>query len=94
MGLMEYIARQIFRGLFSLSIDLVKDVSGPGNNEKDKQAELAADNNNCVIDGCNAMTYQVSEYCLRHQPSMVSKDETEKLNSNDEDQQKWWNDSK
>ena len=93
MGLMEYIARQIFRGLFSLSIDLVKDVSGPGNNEKDKQAELAAASNDCVIDGCNAMTYQESEYCLRHQPSMVSEDETGKLNSNDEDQQKWWNDS-
>tara|TARA_B100000035_G_C20906304_1_gene511825 strand:+ start:376 stop:660 length:285 start_codon:yes stop_codon:yes gene_type:complete len=90
MGLMEYIARQIFRGLFGLSLDLVKDVSGQGNNEKDKQAELDAANDNCVIDGCNAMTYQESEYCLRHQPSMVSKDETEKPDSNEEDEQKWW----
>jgi hypothetical protein len=93
MGLMEYIARQILRGLFGLSLELVKDVSGSGNNEKDKLAELAADNNDCVIDGCNAMTYQESNYCLRHQPSMVSEDETEKFDSNDEDQQKWWNDS-
>ena len=92
MGLMEYIARQIFRGLFGLSIDLMKDVSGQGNNEKGKQVEFPAVNNNCVIDDCNAMTYQESEYCLRHQPSMVSKDETEKPDSNDEDQQEWWND--
>ena len=92
MGLMEYIARQILRGLFGLSLDLVKDVSGQGNNEKGKQAEFPAVNNNCVIDDCNAMTYQESEYCLRHQPSMVSKDETEKPDSNDEDQQEWWND--
>ena len=93
MGLMEYIARQIFRGLFGLSIDLMKDVSGQGNNEKDKQPEFAAVNNDCVVDGCNAMTYQESEYCLRHQPSMASEDETEKIDSNHEDQQEWWNDS-
>ena len=93
MGLMEYIARQILRSLFGLSLDLVKDVSGHGNNEKDKQATLTGAINDCVIDGCNAMKYQESEYCLRHQTSMVSKNEIEKLDSNDEGQQKWWNDS-
>ena len=45
---------------------------------------------NCVIDGCNAMTYQESEYCLRHQPSMLPRDETGKLDSNEEDEKKWW----
>ena len=60
--------------------------------DKDKQATLTGAINDCVIDGCNAMKYQESEYCLRHQTSMVSKNEIEKLDSNDEGQQKWWND--
>lgn len=93
MGWMDYFARWIFRALFGLTIELAKDVSGNGNNEKDNQAQSAVVNNDCVIGGCNAMTYQESEYCLRHQPSMVSKDETEKPDSNDDDQQKWWDDS-
>ena len=50
----------------------------------------AANNNNCVIDGCNAMKYQESEYCLRHEPSMVPGVETGKLESNEEDDKKWW----
>ena len=89
MGLMEYIARQIFRGLIGLSIDLMKDVSGQGNNEKGKQAEFPAVNNNCVIDDCNAMTYQESEYCLRHEafPPKESKEETQQ-------EENWWGDEK
>lgn len=93
MGWMEYIARRIFRGLFGLSVDLVKDISGQGNNEKDKLAEFDAANNNCAIDGCNAMAYLESEYCLRHQPSMMPKDETEKPDSNEADDKKWWDHS-
>ena len=26
---------------------------------------------NCSIDSCNALTYQASDYCLRHIPSML-----------------------
>ncbi|MFL2964909.1 MAG: hypothetical protein ACJZ5A_01020 [Candidatus Thalassarchaeaceae archaeon] len=26
---------------------------------------------NCSIDSCNALTYRASDYCLRHQPSML-----------------------
>ena len=26
---------------------------------------------NCSIDSCNALTYRASNYCLRHQPSML-----------------------
>jgi hypothetical protein len=28
---------------------------------------------NCSIDSCNALTYLASDYCLRHQPSMLEK---------------------
>ena len=55
-----------------------------------EDSEPDAANNNCVIDGCNAMTYQESEYCLRHQPSMLPRDETGKPDSNGEDEKKWW----
>ena len=39
----------------------------------------------CSIGGCNAMIYEESEYCLRHQPSMVSEEETEQ-------EENWWSD--
>ena len=52
--------------------------------------EPDAANSSCVVDGCNAMTYQESEYCLRHQPSMLPRDETGKPDSNEEGEKKWW----
>ena len=55
-----------------------------------ENSELDSANSSCVVDGCNAMTYQESEYCLRHQPSMLPRDGTGKPDSNEEDGKKWW----
>lgn len=52
--------------------------------------EPDAANSSCVVDDCNAMTYQESEHCLRHQPSMLPIGETGKPDSNEEDEKKWW----
>jgi hypothetical protein len=45
------------------------------------------DDNNCTIDGCNAMRYEESIYCLRHKPSKESKEETQQ-------EENWWEDQK
>ena len=57
--------------------------------EKDKSAEtkFVSINNNCSIDGCNAMRYEESIYCLRHKPSKESKEETQP-------EENWWEDEK
>ena len=44
-------------------------------------------NNNCSIDGCNAMRHEESIYCLRHKPSKESKEETQQ-------EENWWEDEK
>jgi len=56
-------------------------------NGKDKSTEtkFVSINNNCSIDGCNTMKYEETEYCLRHEPSMVSEEETEQ-------EENWWSD--
>ena len=53
--------------------------------EKGKPAEtqFVSINNNCSIDGCNAMRHEESIYCLRHKPSKKSKEETEQ-------EENWW----
>ena len=58
-------------------------------NGKDKSAEtkFVSINNNCSIDGCNAMRYEDSIYCLRHKPSKGSKEETQQ-------EENWWEDEK
>ena len=33
---------------------------------KSQETQFVSINNNCSIDGCNAMRYEESEYCLRH----------------------------
>jgi len=33
---------------------------------KSQETKFVSINNNCSIDGCNAMRYEESEYCLRH----------------------------
>ena len=57
--------------------------------EKGKPAEtqFVPINNNCSIDGCNAMRYEESEYCLRHEafPPKESKEETQQ-------EENWWGD--
>lgn len=52
---------------------------------KQQETELVSNNNNCSIDGCNAMRYEESIYCLRHKPNKEPKEETQ-LEEN------WWGD--
>jgi len=64
-------------------------VVGPGVEaaklRKQQETELVSNNNNCSIDGCNAMRYEESIYCLRHKPNKEPKEETQ-LEEN------WWGD--
>ena len=57
--------------------------------EKGKPAktQFVSINNNCSIDGCNAMRYEESEYCLRHEafPPKESKEEIHQ-------EENWWGD--
>lgn len=55
--------------------------------EKDKSAEtkFVSINDNCSINGCNAMRYEDSIYCLRHKPNEESKEETQQ-------EENWWED--
>lgn len=56
--------------------------------EKGKPAEtqFVSINNNCSIDGCNAMRHEDSIYCLRH-VAFPPKAETE-------EEENWWGDEK
>ena len=53
-------------------------------NENSKKRNCSI-NNNCSIDGCNAMRYEDSIYCLRHKPNEESKEETQQ-------EENWWED--
>jgi len=52
---------------------------------KSVETKFVSINNNCSIDGCNAMRYEDSIYCLRHKPNEEPKEETQ-LEEN------WWGD--
>ena len=52
---------------------------------KQQETEFVSINNNCSIDGCNAMRYEESIYCLRHKPNKESKEETQQ-------EENWWGD--
>ncbi len=52
---------------------------------KPQETKFVSIDNNCSIDGCNAMRYEESIYCLRHKPSKESKEETEQ-------EENWWSD--
>ncbi|PDH23308.1 MAG: hypothetical protein CND66_00095 [Marine Group II euryarchaeote MED-G37] len=54
---------------------------------KSQETKFVSINNNCSIDGCNAMRYEDSIYCLRHKPSKESKEETQP-------EENWWEDQK
>ncbi|MFL2970975.1 MAG: hypothetical protein ACJZ4M_01185 [Candidatus Thalassarchaeaceae archaeon] len=54
---------------------------------KSQETKFVSINNNCSIDGCNAMRYEESIYCLRHKPSKESKEETQP-------EENWWEDQK
>jgi len=64
-------------------------VVGPGveaaKQRKQHETKFVSINNNCSIDGCNAMRYEDSIYCLRHKPNEEPKEETQ-LEEN------WWGD--
>ena len=54
---------------------------------KSQETKFVSINNNCSIDGCNAMRHEESIYCLRHKPSKESKEETQQ-------EENWWGDEK
>ncbi|MED5231583.1 MAG: hypothetical protein VYB30_04350 [Candidatus Thermoplasmatota archaeon] len=64
-------------------------VVGPGveaaKQRKQQETKFVSINNNCSIDGCNAMRYEESIYCLRHKPNKESKEETQQ-------EENWWGD--
>ena len=49
---------------------------------KSQETKFVSINNNCSIDGCNAMRYEDSRYCLRH-VAFPPKAETEQ-------DENWW----
>ncbi len=49
---------------------------------KSQETKFVSINNNCSIDGCNAMRYEESIYCLRH-VAFPPKAETEQ-------DENWW----
>ena len=51
-----------------------------------QETKFVSINNNCSIDGCNAMRYEDSIYCLRHE-AFPPKAETEPEES-------WWEEEK
>tara|TARA_B100000459_G_scaffold85733_1_gene48011 strand:- start:1964 stop:2215 length:252 start_codon:yes stop_codon:yes gene_type:complete len=55
--------------------------------KENQEAKFVSINNNCSIDGCNAMRHEESIYCLRHKPSKESKEETQQ-------EENWWEDEK
>lgn len=64
-------------------------VVGPGaeaaKQRKQQETKFVSINNNCSIDGCNAMSYEESIYCLRHKPNKESEEETQQ-------EENWWGD--
>ena len=50
---------------------------------------------NCSIESCNALTYRASNYCLRHQPSMLEEIVSEPEPEPDpQAEANWWEDQK
>ena len=48
---------------------------------------------NCSIESCNALTYRASNYCLRHQPSMLEEIVSEPEPEPDpKAEANWWGD--
>ena len=83
MVVFEIIAEACCSFLFVPAVEAVrKDLKG-----KPEEAEFLSINKNCSIDGCNAMRYEESIYCLRHKPSKESKEETQP-------EENWWEDQK
>ena len=83
MVIFEIIAEACCWMFFAPAVEAVReDLKG-----KSQETKFVSINNNCSIDGCNAMRYEDSIYCLRHKPSKESKEETQQ-------EENWWGDEK
>ena len=81
MVVFEIIAEACCWMFFAPAVELVREeLKG-----KSQETKFVSINNNCSIDGCNAMRYEDSIYCLRHKPSKESKEETQQ-------EENWWGD--
>ena len=72
----ELIAEACCSFLFYPAVEAVRE-------GKSQETKFVSINNNCSIDGCNAMRHEESIYCLRHKPSKESKEETQP-------EENWW----
>jgi len=77
MVIFELIAEACCSFLFYPAVEAVRE-------GKSQETKIVPINNNCSIDGCNAMRYEDSIYCLRHKPSKEEEMEDEN----------WWEDEK
>ncbi|MGB1754836.1 MAG: hypothetical protein ACPHIQ_04815 [Candidatus Thalassarchaeaceae archaeon] len=81
MVIFELIAEACCWMFFAPAVEAVReDLKG-----KSEETKFVSINNNYSIDGCNAMSYENSIYCLRHKPSKESKEETQQ-------EENWWGD--
>ena len=80
MVIFELIAEACCSFLFYPAVEAVRE-------GKSQETKIVPINNNCSIDGCNAMRYEESIYCLRHKPNKESKEETQQ-------EENWWEDEK
>ena len=76
----ELIAEACCSFLFYPAVEAVRE-------GKSQETKFVPINNNCSIDGCNAMRHEESIYCLRHKPNKESKEETQQ-------EENWWDDEK
>ena len=76
----ELIAEACCSFLFYPAVEAVRE-------GKSQETKFVSINNNCSIDGCNAMRHEESIYCLRHKPNKESKEETQQ-------EENWWEDEK
>ena len=76
----ELIAEACCSFLFYPAVEAVRE-------GKSQETKFVPINNNCSIDGCNAMRHEESIYCLRHKPNKESKEETQQ-------EENWWEDEK
>jgi len=80
MVIFELIAEACCSFLFYPAVEAVRE-------GKSQETKFVPINNNCSIDGCNAMRHEESIYCLRHKPNKESKEETQQ-------EENWWEDEK
>ena len=81
MVIFEIIAEACCWMFFAPAVEAVReDLKG-----KSEETKFVSINDNCSINGCNAMRYEDSIYCLRHKPNEEPKEETQ-LEEN------WWGD--